>query len=70
MPAAGRQPGAATEDHEVAGQRPALPAYPPVVAPGDARRTGTRAIYGPGGKRTSKRAPPSSAERPTVSSPR
>ncbi|RRU72350.1 hypothetical protein EGJ89_09625 [Stenotrophomonas maltophilia] len=27
MPAAGRQPGTATEDHEVAGQRPALPEH-------------------------------------------
>ncbi len=55
VPAAGRQPGNATEDHEVAGQRPALP---------------IAKVYGPGGKRTSKRAPPSSLERPTASSPR
>ncbi|AVH92853.1 hypothetical protein AL480_19355 [Stenotrophomonas maltophilia] len=55
VPAAGRQPGNATEDHEGAGQRPALP---------------IAKVYGPGGKRTSKRAPPSSLERPTASSPR
>ncbi|PTS79941.1 hypothetical protein DBR33_21625 [Stenotrophomonas sp. HMWF022] len=66
MPAAGRQPGDATEDHEVAGQRPALlfecvgqrPALPIAEA------------YGPGGSCTSKRAPPSSLERDTCSSPR
>ncbi|QEU32685.1 hypothetical protein FOB57_05885 [Stenotrophomonas maltophilia] len=52
MPAAGRQPGNATEDHEVAGQRPALPDYARVVAPGDVRRTGTR---GCGGSTASRR---------------
>ncbi|AVK73178.1 hypothetical protein CEQ03_22700 [Stenotrophomonas maltophilia] len=46
MPAAGRQPGNATEDHEVAGQRPALPDCARAVASGDARRTGTRGCGG------------------------
>ncbi|AVK73179.1 hypothetical protein CEQ03_22705 [Stenotrophomonas maltophilia] len=46
MPAAGRQPGNATEDHEGAGQRPALPDYARVIASGDARRTGTRSRGG------------------------
>ncbi|AYA92872.1 hypothetical protein PEM_19790 [Stenotrophomonas sp. Pemsol] len=69
MPAAGRQPSKATEDHEVAGQRPALPEHPALLR--QAMPGGREcAAYGPGGKRTSKRAPPSSAERPTVSSPR
>ncbi|AWT12991.1 hypothetical protein DM611_01135 [Stenotrophomonas maltophilia] len=69
VPAAGRQPGTATEDHEVASQRPALPEHHALLRqamPGGRER----AAYGPGGRRTSKRAPPSSLERPTASSPR
>ncbi|TIE17347.1 hypothetical protein DI041_14010 [Stenotrophomonas maltophilia] len=69
MPAAGRQPGTAIEDHEVAGQRPALPEHHALLRqamPGGRER----AAYGPGGSCTSNRAPPNSLERPTVSSPR
>ncbi|QDY47267.1 hypothetical protein DUW70_01295 [Stenotrophomonas maltophilia] len=69
VPAAGRHLGNATEVHEVAGQRPALPEHHALLRqamPGGRERTD----YGPGGRRTSKRAPPSSSERPTASSPR
>ncbi|QEU32686.1 hypothetical protein FOB57_05890 [Stenotrophomonas maltophilia] len=53
MPAAGRHPGNATEDHEVAGQRPALPEHPALLRqamPGG--RAGTR---GCGGSMASRR---------------
>ncbi|RTQ90887.1 hypothetical protein EKL94_05080 [Stenotrophomonas maltophilia] len=60
MPAAGRHPGNATGDHEVAGQRPALPQHSALPADGNARLTAPAA----GALRNGRRPVPRSGPQP------